>query len=467
MSQGREGVSLADRAAPRCRAVVHRLSLLALAIPIAAFLAATAGTSYAKGLKDKVVVSNFGVLFAGSIETFGVGSIKNTFPTLEVVGSNTLLGAGNGAAGDAQSSFDGDIAVTMPLGIAGFCPAGCVDVFPAGANGNTAPEQLLGGPGGTDGTVVVPAGIEVPIPFTFDILLNNSGLFLDQGVSFDNPFIDGGVAKGSASGSTPSVIVEDRFAVTNFGQVVLGTEDEVETADDLCLAAPTVGTITEYISGQSFDSFPTPNFPVFEAQFTPMTPMLVSNATIGGCHTALAGPVGDAFDEFGNLWVVNEGFAALGDHAPPGFVVEFEAGDFGDAAPIDIVGLLGVTTKVAPFINPLFITVGIDPTGKTDDEFIYVTDVGDNTIKVFDVDIPFFDNQIETIHLGPRTAGRPEGIALSPDGFLYVVGNNSNTLVMFDAKTPGTPPKVVVRGPNTDLKFPVGVALPEFPPPVL
>ena len=75
--------------------------------------------------------------------------------------------------------------------------------------------------------------------------------------------------------------------------------------------------------------------------------------------------------------VVNAGLAAAGQ-VPPGFVTEYAPGAFGDAMPINIVGLMGVTTETAPFVNPLYITTSFD--GDT----IYVTDVGDNSIKIFD-----------------------------------------------------------------------------------
>src|SRR5258707_275815 len=140
ITQGRKGISMAHRAALGCLAVARQLSVVVMAVSIIALVAGTVGTSYAKKkvsaedrqTEDTVVVTNFGSLFAGSVETFAAGSVGNLSPLRLVRGSNTLIGAGNGASGDGQSSLDGDIAVTVTLGVPGLCPAGCVFVWPAG-----------------------------------------------------------------------------------------------------------------------------------------------------------------------------------------------------------------------------------------------------------------------------------------------------------------------------------------------
>src|SRR5713101_1465731 len=160
MTQGRKGISMAHRAALGCLAVARQLSVVVMVVSIIALVAGTAGTSYAKKKKvsaedrqteDTVVVTNFGSLFAGTVETFAAGSILTSGPVRLIKGASTLLGAGNGASGDAQSSVDGDIVVTVPFGVPGLCPSGCVFVWPAGATGNTAPEDLIGGPAGFTG----------------------------------------------------------------------------------------------------------------------------------------------------------------------------------------------------------------------------------------------------------------------------------------------------------------------------
>src|SRR5208283_5381291 len=177
MTQGANGISSPHMVLLRFMAVARQLSLVVAVFAIGALLAGTAGTSYAGAptLSNTVVVSNFGVLFAGSFETFAAGSKKNSRPEFLVIGckkgkpgvptpclDNTFLSLGNGAGDDAQSSLTGDIAVTVPLGVPGLCPAGCVGVWAPGENGNSAPIQFLGGPAGS--TVVS------PLPFP---VLNN------------------------------------------------------------------------------------------------------------------------------------------------------------------------------------------------------------------------------------------------------------------------------------------------------
>jgi len=115
------------------------------------------------------------------------------------------------------------------------------------------------------------------------------------------------------------------------------------------------------------------------------------------------------------------------------------------------------------------------------DDVIFVSDVGDNSIKVFtvfnnfDVTTPtfFFEGtQIATIQGGATKFKRPEGVALSVDGSnLYVVNNNTNTLEMFtDIGTQieggggNLSPTLIVQGKPTKLNFPNDVALPAFTP---
>ena len=66
MTQGKDGISLAHRAALRCRAIARQLSVVALVASAVALVVGTAGSSYAadKKTEDTVVVSNFGTLFA-------------------------------------------------------------------------------------------------------------------------------------------------------------------------------------------------------------------------------------------------------------------------------------------------------------------------------------------------------------------------------------------------------------------
>jgi len=453
ITQGRKGISMAHRAALGCLAVARQLSVVVMVVSIVALVAGTVGTSYAKKkvsaedrqTEDTVVVTNFGSLFAGSVETFAAGSVGNVRPFRVVKGSNTLVGAGNGASGDAQSSLDGDIAVTVPFGVPGLCPAGCLFVWPAGANGNTAPEEIIGGPAGTTGLD--------PFLDTFPVLNNNTGLFLDQGVAFDNPF------RIEAAHNTSQQLISftDRMAVANFGAVVLGSTDDFVFCRGAAFEepAPTVGTITVFNGEQTGNVPPTPNFPVFEAAFPPSTAIFFSNATIGGCDTFLFGPIGVAFDDEGDLWVVDN---------LAKFVTEYPPFASGDASPINIVGLTPGT-----FIDPVYIAVGTNPLDESGDQVIYVTDDGDNSIKLLDVNEPFVDNFLGSISGGHTKLSRPQGIALLGDD-LYVVNALTNSLLMFDDLVDtglgNIRPKVLIKGKATKMNFPVGVAAPQFSPPL-
>jgi hypothetical protein len=101
------------------------------------------------------------------------------------------------------------------------------------------------------------------------------------------------------------------------------------------------------------------------------------------------------------------------------------------------------------------------------DQVIYVSDVGDNSIKVLDVAVPFVDNLLGSIAGGHTKLVRPEGIALLGDD-LYVVNNNANSLAMFDDLVDtglgNVHPKVLIKGKASKMNFPVGVAAPQFSP---
>ena len=279
MTQGTQSISMAHRAALGCLAVARQLSVVVMVVSIVALVAGSAGTSYAKKkgpgpnkqLHDTVVVSNFGSLFAGSIETFAAGTIAGGAPLREIIGSNTFLGAGNGAAGDAQSSLTGTIAVGVPLGIAGVFPNGLVELFSLGDNKNTPPDQIIGSP----------TGFKAP-DFT--------GLSLPQGVAYADPF-----TLDLANGGVQRVFTDDILAVANFTPAI------VELDGDPCPGPVgfVLGTITEYdtaglatFNPSTFaginDIFPLNNTPVTVAGALSPT----HNATLGGCNTALFGPVG-------------------------------------------------------------------------------------------------------------------------------------------------------------------------------
>ena len=185
------------------------------------------------------------------------------------------------------------------------------------------------------------------------------------------------------------------------------------------------------------------------------------------------GPVGLAFDESGFLFAVNEAGVASGG---PGFVTVYSPGAFGDAFPAAIIGLLPSDPTAGAFVDPA--KIGVLSGYEYTDDVIFVSDVGDNSIKIFapftnfdDSSFVFTGTELGVIHGGSTKLKRPEGIALgADDDALYVVNNNSSTLEMFtditsDEGGGDIPPTLIVQGRNTTkLNFPVDVALPAFTP---
>ena len=435
MAQGRDGISLAHARWLKLAGVARRLSLVAAVVVIAALVAGTAGTSYAKNvLLDTVVVSNYGAAFAGSVETFAAGSGHNAKPEFLIKGTNTLLGIGTGAGGDSVSSLNGDIAVTVPLVLLPFpFPNGFVEIYPFGANGNSSFAEIIASPAG------------------FPDL---TGLSLPQGVAFEDPF-DGfhtlGLDIVAVSNYTPGVIEPD-LHIPGLG---------------LCTPnAPgfSLGTITEYdkttLTPGVNDIPPLDNSPVNSG---------THNATIGGCDTYLLGPVGLAFDA--------EGFLSVVDEAGP-FVTVYEPGAHGNAIPLAFIGAVGATAGA--FKDPMYVAVssGVsEPPFGFPDDVIYVTDAGDNSIKIFapftncfTAELPFAcqGTELGVIQGGRTKLNRPEGIALSADGNLYVVNHNGNSLLEFEAVgTSGgnIAPTLIISGKATKMNLPVGVALSQFTAP--
>jgi len=508
MTQGRDGISLAPTASRRLVEGACRLSFVAATLVIAALVAGSAGTSYAKskkqakhhngpGLLDTVVVSNYGVAFGGSLETFLAGAGRNAKPDLYVHGTNTLLGSGTGPEFDAVSSLDAHVALATPidlLDLAGFgAPAGVpgvvaagtgfAEIFGPGSDKNSPPENVIG---------------TRNVAFGFP---NTSGVNTPQGVAFEDPFdgINPGHDIVAITNTLPTNFfsTEDFLDGTNGGAGCnafgSGTCTGPGTPMACCTGAGTgtcagmvVGTITEFDRDTLAPGFNdgvapinnTPECTVPAVDIPPGTEPPTScpdadlyNATIGGCLTFLLGPVADAYDSTGFLFVVNEAAVAQGG---PGFVTVYEPGASGDSFPFAVVGLTGTTAGA--FVDPSGIAVASD--SDFFDDIIFVNDVGDNSIKIFE---PFVNGcesppdffctgeQIGEISGGSTKLKRPEGIALGVEsGALYVVNNDTSTLTMYTDFTESggdiAPTLTITGRQSSKLNFPVGVALPEFTP---
>jgi len=502
MTQGRDGISLAHARALKLIGGARRLSLAAAVLVIAALVAGTAGTSYAKSkkkivntppanrLEDTVVVSNYGAVFDGSLETFVAGAGHNAGPALRVTGPKTNLGSSTGAAGDSVSSLDAHIAVAVPIDffdLTGCGPfgepanaphygTGFFEIFSDSANGNSPPENIICSPN-----------------FAFGAP-NTTGVFYPQGVAFESPY----------DGVNPG---HDIVAVANQFPLVDGPDGGVAacaTPPPECPqtcgpnspgAAPctSLGTITEYdrsTLAPGLDNDPPFNNNPVSALNPFSNAPYTQNATIGGCLSLLAGPAGVAFDQTGFLFVVNNaGFDAAALGAAPRYVTVYAPGRYGDVFPTTLMGNCGCSCAASPTVGsfakpdgsstqPIAAAVLSGPinldTGFPED-IVYVANMADNSIRTFDPFTNFdgsnffFDGaQLGTI-AGPHTKLRgPEGIAIDAAGdALYVVSSDNNSLEMFtDFPSTGgdIPPTLIVSGPHAKMNLPVGAALAAFTP---
>jgi hypothetical protein len=510
MTQGRDGISLAPTGARRLMGVARRLSVVTAVFAIAALVAGTAGTSYAKphhkgpDLLDTVVVSNNGALFAGSLATFAEGGGKGAKPVFLIQGTNTLLGASTGATGDSVSSLDEHIAVALPLDFLGLTavlgpPVGCgpfgepatsplygtglVEIFSDTATGNSAPEAEICSP-----------NFAIGAP-------NTTGVFFPQGVAFESPYDE----------ITPTG--HEILAVANEFPEVLGPdsgEAACATTTTCGVAAPgaSLGTITEYDRSlftpglnnvEPYNNSPVDALnPFTEAEY-------VQNATIGGCLSLLAGPEQLAFDQNGFLFVVNNAGNLEGALAAiPRFITAYAPGSSGDTFPSATIGLNGTDTE-RTIGEPLGVTA---LTNGFEDDIIFVTDAGKTSavlnsqcecaetpyscctgtgtgscpaippgIKIFDAFTDFSDTEffyqgtlIGSINGNHTKLKGPKGIALSADlDTLYVVNNLADSLSMFtdvpDIEGGGNiAPTLLVQTRHSKMNLPVGVALPAFTP---
>ncbi len=525
-------------------------------------------------LEDSVVVSNYGGAYFGSLESFcgenpltqwlpvvcPEGATHNSKPALLAAGPSTLLGVSTGAGLDAVSSLDDHVAVAVPIDLtdqtcfgepvvfapnkneggytaapftypescnvyirnllglpanapvpaAPFLGTGFAAIFTPGANGDVAPETIIGT---RDASFSVSGDPDV---YTF--LPPTTGVNTPQGVAFESPF------DGNPLVPTGHEIV----AVANTLPYVIGNEFGPQPGEPACaaLGGATVGSITMFDS-QTLQSGYNDNAVPFQSSLvlalnkpytivnhkvaaSPFPDTLIcstvepsdsykcygfpylQNVTIGGCSTFLLAPVGLTFDGYGQLFVVNNAVLAA-----PGFVDVFPAFTYGDELPTAIIGLI-TTPDLA---NPAAVAVATEGFDGSAD-LMYVsdkgftvgsiyTDLAGNVVKItpamavppsIHIIAPFDPPTCFTAFYPLGCTGTefgaiqgkstklkgPVGVALSQDGdTLYVVNQLGNSLEMFTGVdtivgTQDLPPTLVIAGPKSGLNMPTGVALPQF-----
>ena len=392
----------------------------------------------------------------------------------------------------------------------GVCEAGTgfAEIFGPGSDKNSPPENIIGTRNVTFGNLVFGcSGPGTPLPCCTGPAagtcnINVSGVNTAQAIAFEDPY--DGVNPGKdivAIGNTLPInyfSTQDFLDGTNGGIACnsFGSGSCTGPGTPLpCCTSPgmgtcagfTVGTITEFdrstlAPGYNDSVGPINTFPVCSLPAVAIPPYTEpptncplgsnNNNTIGGCLTFLLGPVGLAFDQTGYLFAVNEAGVASGG---PGFVTVYAPGSFGDAFPAAIIGLIPGSPTAGAFKDP--VKIAVDSGDPFTDDVIFVTDVGDNSVKIFEpftnFETFFFTGtQIGTIQGGATKFRRPEGIAVDVDGnALYVVNNDNNSFEMFtdvggiiSGGGGDLSPTLIVQGRNTKLNFPVDIALPAFTP---
>jgi hypothetical protein len=481
MAQGRDGISLAPKGAPKFAGLARQLTVMAALLAIVALVAGDAGTSYAAkaahhkgpgiGTLDTVIITNYGAAFAGTVSTYPAGSRQHAKPFFQVKGTNTGLGNSSGPAHTSVSSLTSNIAVAVPFDnfggvdfagdISGCGPfgvvspplygTGMVEIYPPFGNGNTAPSNIICSPG-------------VAFAFADGITdTNTTGIFVPQGVAYESPF----------DGINPG---HDILAVANeFPAILPGADADICEAFGLPTATEgTLGTVTEYdvttLPAGINNIEPFMNNPY--AALNPFVDLpYTANTTIAGCLTLMTGPEAVAFDSDGNLYVVNNaGSLEAALEALPREVTVYSAGAYGDQFPIALIGSAGTPTA-GDLVQPVGVAIESFPDFFENEMF--VTDQGDNSIKVF---LPYenfsvviyYGELIATIQGGRTHLKSPAGVAIGvDDDTLYVANQTANTFEMFvdidssigEGGTVSPSPTLIVQGKSVRMNQPVGLAL--------
>lgn len=285
-------------------------------------------------------------------------------------------------------------------------------VFPAMADGNVAPVQLIAGPhtGLND-----PGGVQLD---------SKGNIYVANDACCDGNPVPPSVtvyAPGATGDVAPMrTITGDATTLTLPSDVAFDRSDNIYIADSRGGPAPGNGTVLEFTAGADGNVAPV--------------------ATIVGPKTGLSIPNGITLDAMGNIYVANFLPGACG---ATGSVTVYAPGASGDVAPAFSIG--GNKTGLA---GPLGIAV--DASGK-----IYVANQG-FSVTVYAAGAHGNVAPIETI-LVPNFLS-PFGVAVDSSGSIYVSGDNA-VLIYAPGASGNALPIRTIAGSSTNLTSPTSIAL--------
>jgi sugar lactone lactonase YvrE len=346
----------------------------------------------------------------------GTGILNET-PAATIAGSKTVLDSPSAIAVDAA----GDIYVANSSGGPGvvgsdYAPS-LVTVYPAGSDGNVAPATTISG---VATGLLAPAGIA--LDSNGDIYVANEGATIDvsSGPITYPPSITV-YAAGSAGNASPSATITG--ANTGLGDPTAIAVDLNRNIYTTYLSNNNSSSIFIYSAGSNGNVAP--------------------SATITGADTGLSDNNGIALDSNGDLYVTNQ----TGGPIAKGSVTIYAPGASGDAAPIDTItsSFTGLSESQG---------IAVDPAGK-----IYVTNGTANSVEIFARGSYATGVPTSTIAGTETGLSFPTKIALDANNNIYVL-NGNNTVTVYSGKSAGdvAPKETISADPNGNL-IPSGIAV--------
>ena len=372
----------------------------------------------------------------------------------------TVLEYAKGATGNASPiatlhvlpSGDGYYAIGLALDPAGNLfvnsPAyATVNEYAKGATGNATPINTISG---AATGLSLPFGVALRNPPGSPTIGHASAGDASATITFTPPALDGGAPITSYKATAKDVTDPARGGQTAIGPDSPLTVKGLTNGDSYTLSVTATNTLGTGPSSAPSNAV-TPATPyTYVANGSSVTEFAKGAtgnatpiATIRGDHTKLSLARGITIDPAGEVWVANE----QGDS-----VTEYAKGATGDATPVTTIS--GADTRLSSPYG-----VALDSAGD-----LWVVNLNGNSgvgsvteyAKGADGDaIP-----IATIKGADTGINRPFGLALDPDGNLWVVNEGNGSLTEYAKGADGDAiPIATVKGANTKLNTPVSMAL--------